>query len=143
MRACSTLQGCSHQIWSSQVRSVCTSACKNFFKFRGYEIASESILDQYNPSRRPDDPLCSLHHTTLFQLSNSLFISRKPHPLQIRFARFIFHLEERKLKSCFALFAAISPVATCHLCALCGHPLSNGGNWRGLASHKRGTSGLV
>ena len=61
-------------------------------------------------------------------------LSRKPQPSQIRLARLIVHLEERQVvgrktgKSSFALFAAISQVSTCHLCADAKQDTSEGKN---------------
>ena len=68
----------------------------------------------------PFCPLCRQHWLPIVRL---LF---KPHPSQTRLARLVVRLDEWKVvrkntrKSFFALFAAISHVSTCHLCALIG-----------------------
>ena len=83
------------------------------------------FLGQYGASQRPDSRVSHVWMSTLsancawFWLSNHLLIS-KPHLLQMRLARLIVCLEERKVvarKSSFTLFGAISQVSTCHLCA--------------------------
>ena len=73
-------------------------------------------------------------------------LSHKAHPSQMRFARLIVRLEERKVvgrktrKSFSALFAVISQVWTCHQCAfgMHGHLLSNGANWQRKGKYKSG-----
>ena len=61
------IQGRSHQIWGDQVGSASARTLypggwglggilpQKILKFRGYEIAPETIFGQYDASRRPDD----------------------------------------------------------------------------------------
>ena len=131
-------QGHSHQIWGGQVRSVWhkhTTARgvgvvpRKILEFRGYEIASETIFGQvwcFSEARRQSFTwtniysFCSLHCTATFRLSDN----SQSHTLRRwGLCNWSFALEEWKVvgrktrKNSFALFAAISPVLTCHLCA--------------------------
>ena len=111
-------------------------------KFRGYETAPETIfgaIQCFSEARQQSftcmDITLSAH---CFRLSDCSLISQATSFTDVlRLARLIVRLEEQKVvgrktrKSSFALFAAISQVSTCHLCALGalhGHPLGNGTN---------------
>ena len=125
-----------------------------FFGGGGNLEAMRLLLRQYNSSQRPDNRVSHVWISTLsthcvIQYTAFGFLivrlSHKPHPSQMRLARLTVHLEERKVvrrktwKSSFALFAAISQVSTCHLCALGAlhrHPLNNGANWQRQGSYK-------
>ena len=163
------MQGHSHQVWSGQVCSACVGTLQlgwgrdggmlpqKFLEFRGYEIASETILGQ---TMLLGGLTTRVSHTWISTLSahcvvqhwfrlpdRSLISQATPGFIDEACETIIIHLEIWKVvgrKTQQRFFAAIyshltsfniSPVC---LRALHGRPPSNGTTWQCQANHEWG-----
>ena len=102
-----------------------------FWTLEAMRLHLRPFLGKYDAFWRPDDRVSHIRistlsaHCVVYQRFGFPIIRlfHKPHPSQMRLVRLIVCFEEQKVvgrksrKNSFTLFAAISQVLTCYLCA--------------------------